>query len=47
MFQTLQPDTIRMNKTALPGRRLQLKINLDERPRTVGFGFNNHINSSN
>ncbi len=35
MFQTLQPETFRINKTAIPkNRRRNIDLNLQERPAT-------------
>lgn len=39
MFQTLQPESIRINKTALPRNRQQIHLGIDltNRPNTVDF----------
>lgn len=29
MFQTLQPETFRINKTSIPGKRLKLNLSID------------------
>ena len=49
MFQTLQPDSFRINKTAFPATRRKLHLNLssdsDERPSTTAVTSNSCHNN--